>query len=134
MPTGRWVGGTTSSGNPIDSYGHGTHVAGIVAGTGAAGSGEDFSGVAPDATLVDLKIADVHQGVDCTVTCDLGWEINALAAYEYAIEHRADDAFSGGLRIVTNYSVLAPASVLLPLGHPRTRPARSRSAIGARLQ
>lgn len=105
-----------ATGNPLDSYGHGTHVAGIVAGTGAAGSGEDFSGVAPGATLVDFKIADIHQGVDCTVTCDLGWEINALAAYEYAIEHRRDDAFPGGIRIITNsWSIFEADSEVEPI-------------------
>lgn len=105
-----------ASGNPLDSYGHGTHVAGIVAGTGAAGSGEDFSGVAPDATLVDFKIADIQQGVDCTVTCDLGWEINALAAYEYAIEHRRDDSFPGGIRIITNsWSIFEADSEVEPI-------------------
>lgn len=91
------------TGNPVDSYGHGTHVAGIVAGTGEAASGDvDMSGVAPGASLVNFKIADLHEGVDCTVPCDLGWEINALVAYEYLIEHRNDKAFPGGIRIANN--------------------------------
>ena len=42
-------------GNPSDSDGHGTHVAGIVAGRGSAGS---FTGVAPGAGLIDVKIAN----------------------------------------------------------------------------
>ena len=33
---------------------------------------------------------------------DIGWEVNALAAYEWAIEHRNDKAFPGGIRIVSN--------------------------------
>ena len=91
-----------ATGNPIDSYGHGTHVAGIVAGTGeAGGAGPDMSGVAPGAKLVNFKIADVHQGVDCTVPCDIGWEMNALVAYEYLIEHRNDKSI-GGIDIATN--------------------------------
>ncbi|MGH2734101.1 MAG: S8 family peptidase [Actinomycetota bacterium] len=89
--------------NPVDSYGHGTHVAGIVAGTGAfAGEEVDMSGVAPKANLVNFKIADVHQGVTCSVPCDFGWEMNALVAYEYLIEHRNDKAYPGGIRIATN--------------------------------
>jgi serine protease AprX len=91
-----------ATGNPIDSYGHGTHVAGIVAGTGEAGGPDpDMSGVAPGAKLVNFKIADVHQGVDCTVPCDIGWEMNALVAYEYLIEHRNDKSI-GGIDIATN--------------------------------
>jgi serine protease AprX len=85
------------TGNPVDSFGHGTHVAGIAAGTGAAGSGADFSGVAPGTSLVNLKIADVHQ-----TARDIGWEVNALAAYEWAVEHRRDPVFPGGIRIVSN--------------------------------
>jgi len=91
-----------ATGNPIDTYGHGTHVAGIVAGTGAGGAGADFSGVAPGAKLVNLKIADIHQGVTCSVPCDFGWELNALVAYEWLIENRNDPQFGNGIRIATN--------------------------------
>jgi serine protease AprX len=34
--------------------------------------------------------------------CDFGWELNALVAYEYLIEHRNDEAYPGGIRIATN--------------------------------
>lgn len=91
-----------ATGNGIDSYGHGTHVAGTVAGSGAGGQVEDFSGVANETTLVNLKIADAWQGATCDVPCDFGWEINALVAYEWAIENRNDPAFPGGLRVLTN--------------------------------
>jgi serine protease AprX len=91
-----------TTGNPVDSYGHGTHVAGIVAGDGRSGSGADFSGVAPRATLVNFKIADVTQGVDCSIPCDFGWELNALVAYEYLIEHRRDKRWPGKIRVATN--------------------------------
>ena len=93
---------TEATGNPIDTYGHGTHVAGIVAGTGEAGGKDpDMSGVAPGAKLVNIKIADAHQGVDCSVPCDIGWEMNALVAYEWVIEHRNAKAI-GGIDIATN--------------------------------
>jgi serine protease AprX len=63
---------------------------------------QDMSGVAPGATLANFKIADVQQGVDCTLPCDIGWEMNALVAYEYAIEHRNDKIYPGGIRVINN--------------------------------
>ncbi len=92
-----------ATGNPIDTYGHGTHVAGIVAGSGeAAMGGVDYSGVAPEASLVNLKIADAWEGADCSIPCDFGWEINALVAFEYIIENQDDPVYPGGVRAVTN--------------------------------
>lgn len=45
-----------------DEYGHGTHIAGIIAGTGALSSGANntrqFKGIAPDARLVSFRILD----------------------------------------------------------------------------
>ncbi len=47
---------------PYDPYGHGTHVAGIAAGTGAASEGV-FMGVAPDAHLVGVRITSVSEAI-----------------------------------------------------------------------
>ncbi len=45
-----------------DDYGHGTHVAGIIAGTGASsnvpGSAHVLRGIAPNANLLDLRVLD----------------------------------------------------------------------------
>ena len=47
-----------------DDYGHGTHVAGIAAGSGASSTGaqytQSFRGVAPGAHLVDLRVLDAN--------------------------------------------------------------------------
>jgi subtilisin family serine protease len=72
----------------VDEVGHGTHVASTIAGTGEAAkmqglSGADYSGVAPEASLVGFKVASLVQGVQY----DIGWEANAMAALEYLMEH-----------------------------------------------
>ncbi|MBZ5601227.1 MAG: S8 family serine peptidase [Acidobacteriia bacterium] len=47
-----------------DDYGHGTHVAGIAAGSGASSTGphftQSFRGVAPGASLIDLRVLDAN--------------------------------------------------------------------------
>ncbi|MEU5551977.1 S8 family serine peptidase [Micromonospora sp. NPDC047793] len=43
--------------DPVDRYGHGTHVASTIAGRGTA-SGGTYRGVAPDADLVSAKVCD----------------------------------------------------------------------------
>ena len=40
-----------------DLYGHGTHVAGILAGSGAASNGK-YQGMAPGVNLINLKVSD----------------------------------------------------------------------------
>lgn len=48
---------TGTSPGAVDGYGHGTHVASTVAGTGAASNGK-YKGVAPDAKLLIGKVCD----------------------------------------------------------------------------
>src|SRR5436305_622254 len=60
-----------------DDYGHGTHVAGIVAGNGTASTGngsfKTFLGIAPKANLINLRVLDSKgMGTDSSV-------INAIA-------------------------------------------------------
>ena len=54
-----FIGGTLA-----DDFGHGTHVAGIVAGNGASSSGpgafRTFKGIAPNANLLDLRVLDAN--------------------------------------------------------------------------
>jgi serine protease AprX len=73
----RLVGGAdfSGAGNPLaDGYGHGTHMAGIIAGSsGTIGGTASFTGVAPRSTLVSVRVADklgassllkILQGID----------------------------------------------------------------------
>ena len=47
-----------------DDYGHGTHVAGIVAGNGSSSEGggafRSFKGIAPNANIIDLRVLDAN--------------------------------------------------------------------------
>ena len=64
--------------NNLDTYGHGTFVAGLIDGTGA-GSGGTIKGVAPGAKLVSLKIA----GADGTTDV-----LQVLAALEWIVDFK----------------------------------------------
>jgi serine protease AprX len=56
-----------------DGYGHGTFMAGLIAGSGAASAGA-YRGVAPAAKLVDVKVADAQGRTDLiTVLRGLQW-------------------------------------------------------------
>ncbi len=81
---GRLVGGVdlTSGNNPYqDSYGHGTFVAGLIAGNGASSSGQ-YSGEAPGAKLVSIKVAgadgSTHLG---TLISGLQWAVDNRNTY-----------------------------------------------------
>ena len=81
---GRLVGGVdlTGGNNPYqDSYGHGTFVAGLIAGNGASSSGQ-YSGEAPGANLVSIKVAGAngttHLG---TLIPGLQWAVDNQSAY-----------------------------------------------------
>src|SRR5207247_3417956 len=44
--------------SPSDGYGHGTHVAGLIAGSGALTGGSSYQGMAPQARLIGMKVLD----------------------------------------------------------------------------
>lgn len=73
-----------------DAYGHGTHLAGIIAGRDSAstpvGDQKRFDGVAPDARLVNVKVAASNGAVDVS---------QVIAALDWVVQHRT----SGGLNI-----------------------------------
>lgn len=53
---------------PFDDYGHGTHVAGLAAGSGVSSNGE-VSGIAPEAELVGLRITTVAEAIKALQWC-----------------------------------------------------------------
>jgi serine protease AprX len=62
-----------------DTYGHGTHLGGIIAGTP---DGSGFGGVAPGATLTSVKVGAAAGIVDVS---------QVIAAIDWVVEHRDDD-------------------------------------------
>jgi serine protease AprX len=70
----------TPAGDGDDAYGHGTHLAGVIAGNGAS-SGGKWRGVAPGAKLVSVKVAGPDGSTDVSVV---------IAALQWVVTHRAE--------------------------------------------
>jgi serine protease AprX len=69
-----------------DTYGHGTHVAGIIAGDGTRRDAADpaagkYVGIAPEADIVAIKASDDAGG---------GTVLDAIYGLQFAVDHRAD--------------------------------------------
>jgi subtilisin family serine protease len=66
---------TGSESGTADKFGHGTHVAGIITGSGAA-SGGRYVGVAPDAKLLNGKVLDDNgYGEESTIIAGIDWAV-----------------------------------------------------------
>jgi serine protease AprX len=91
---------------PSDEYGHGTHVAGLIAGSGALSFGA-HAGIAPDARLIGLKVLDASGS---------GYTSDVIAAIDFAIANRR----SLGIDIIN-----------LSLGHPILEPAATDPLVQA---
>lgn len=75
----------------VDSFGHGTHMAGIIAGRDAAWDRQApnpdvFAGVAPEAQILNLKVGSADGGVDVS---------QVIAAINWVVEHKGD----GGMKV-----------------------------------
>jgi serine protease AprX len=75
-----------------DRYGHGTHVAGLVAGNGRALAASDplfnrYVGTAPQANLVSIKVSDDH---------GTAYVADVIAGLQFVVDHGADY----GIRVV----------------------------------
>jgi serine protease AprX len=102
----RLVGGVDLSGegNPYqDSYGHGTFVAGLIAGNGASSKGV-YKGEAPGAKLVSVKVAGVTGVTDvATVISGINW----------VVSHQ--DQFKIGVLNISLGAIPTTSTVLNPL-------------------
>ena len=82
-----FVPGNTSTG---DQYGHGTHIAGLIAGNGANSTGykysKTFKGIAPQANLVNLRVLDQNgAGTDSAVIAAIAQAISLKASYNIRV-------------------------------------------------
>ncbi|HZX03058.1 S8 family serine peptidase [Kribbella sp.] len=90
---------------PGDQIGHGTHVASIVAGTGAASNGQ-YRGVAPDAELYDAKACTDTVCNDSSVLAAMEWAARDVHAQVVNISlgfpfDRADDPLEQAITTLT---------------------------------
>jgi serine protease AprX len=76
----------------LDTYGHGTHLGGIISGRAAAavsgsyaGDTANFLGMAPDSRLVSIKVADAHGATDVS---------QVIAAIDWVVQHRTDNGMN----------------------------------------
>jgi len=71
--------------SPYDDNGHGTHVAGIIAGNGVKSNGQ-YKGVAPDANLVGVKVLDsTGGGRSSDVIAGIQWVVQNQTIYDIKV-------------------------------------------------
>jgi serine protease AprX len=69
-------------GGSVDPDGHGTHVAGIIVGNGSHSDQAQFAGIAPQASLVSLRVLDdVGRGSTSTMLAALQWVLDHKNQY-----------------------------------------------------
>ncbi|MGH2783878.1 MAG: S8 family peptidase [Actinomycetota bacterium] len=76
----------------LDTFGHGTHMAGIIAGRDNGASSvndltahDTYAGVAPDARIINLKVANARGATDVS---------QVLAAIDWVVQHRNDNGMN----------------------------------------
>jgi serine protease AprX len=102
-----FTNGGAVAGFPSDEYGHGTHVAGTIGGSGALSYNYSYHGLAPRVTFVILKVLDKNGA---------GYTSDVIRAIDFAVANRA----SLGVDIIN-----------LSLGHPIYEPAASDPLVQA---
>jgi serine protease AprX len=73
-----------------DAYGHGTHIAGLIAGDGISSTGplysQTFKGIAPKVNIVNLRVLDANgSGTDSAVIAAIGQAINLKSKYNIRV-------------------------------------------------
>src|SRR5437773_3234506 len=97
-----FVPGTTDT---SDLYGHGTHVAGIIAGAGWFSTGSNFThtfkGIAPNANIINLRVLDQNGvGTDSSVIAAIQTAISLKSTYNIRVIN-----LSLGRQVYESYTV-----------------------------
>jgi len=111
-----------------DSYGHGTFIAGIIAGNGAASNGT-WKGIAPQANLLSVKIAGASGAADVSnVLAGIQWVVSFKSTYNIKVlnlslgtnstqtyrsdpmNYAVEKAWDAGIVVVVAASNLGPAA------------------------
>ncbi|HET9267714.1 MAG TPA: S8 family serine peptidase [Vicinamibacterales bacterium] len=102
-----FTNGQTKSTSPFDDYGHGTHVAGTIAASGALSVNKSYRGLAPNVQLVVLKVLDANGA---------GLTSDVVRAIDF---------------VVANKSKFGIDIINLSLGHPIYEPASTDPLVQA---
>jgi serine protease AprX len=100
-------GGAVATSTYSDEYGHGTHIAGTIGGSGALSDNYSYHGLAPKVKFVILKVLDKNGA---------GYTSDVIRAIDFAVANRS----SLGVDIIN-----------LSLGHPIYEPAASDPLVQA---
>jgi serine protease AprX len=78
------------SSSAADQYGHGTHIAGLIAGNGASSTGlvysKTFKGIAPNANIINLRVLDQNgTATDSTVINAINKAISLKSTYNIRV-------------------------------------------------
>ncbi|HET9284207.1 MAG TPA: S8 family peptidase [Candidatus Angelobacter sp.] len=73
-----------------DAYGHGTHIAGLIAGSGLSSTGplfsQTFKGIAPNAQIVNLRVLDANgSATDSTVIAAINQAVSLKSRYNIRV-------------------------------------------------
>jgi serine protease AprX len=119
-----------------DSFGHGTFLAGLIAGSGAA-SGGKYAGVAPGAHIVSVKIAGDDGSADVTkVIAAIQWVVSFREAYGIRVlnlslgtdstapwhvdplNYAVEQAWFAGITVVVSAGNRGPTAISKPADDP----------------
>ena len=102
-----------------DDLGHGTHVAGIIAGTGGA-SGGRYRGVAPDAWLISGKVCVAYGCPESAVIAGMEWIAPKVRVVNMSLGGEATDGTDPVSQAVNALSGRYGTLFVAPAGNDRS--------------